>query len=385
VDATALRRRWPACRLDRAARLPVLVAVVAVVQVGGCAVAAALQPWGRPLDPIALALLLAGPAALLGVGRRPVVVLAVAVAAGLGYLAIGSAAGPVFVSAVVALVATVARGQRTAGWVLAAVGLAGFVALRLSGGAAPAPIVLGAVVGWLLAFLVVAEAWRIRAERGEQAAVAVAEARMRAVADERLRIARELHDVLGHHISLINMRAGVALHLMDAGVDDGQAREAFVAIKQSSKEVLAEIRATLGVLRGVDEAAPRHPVAGLQALPDLVERHRSAGLPVRLELVGEPRTVPERVDLVAYRIVQEALTNVRRHAGAARVDVRVELGPDELVLQVDDEGPGPSPSGATAGNGIAGMRERAGAVGGTCTVEPGPSGGCRVLARLPVR
>jgi signal transduction histidine kinase len=385
MDATAARRRWPICLIARSARWPVLAVAVAVAQLGGCAVAAALQPWARPLDPLALGLLLAGPAALLGAGRRPAVALAVAIAAGLGYLALGSAAGPVFVSAVVALVATVAQGQRTAGWGLAAAGLAGFVAVRLTAGAGLAPIVLGAVIGWLLVVLVVAEAWRIRRERGEQAAMAVAEARLRAATEERLRIARELHDVLGHHISLINVRAGVALHLMDAGVDDGQAREAFAAIKQSSKEVLTEIRATLGVLRGVDEAAPRHPSPGLRALPDLVERLRSAGLPVHLELTGEPRAVPERVDLAAYRIVQEALTNVRRHAGPARAGVRVEFGSDELVLRVDDNGPGPPGAGPTAGNGITGMRERATAVGGTCTVGPGPGGGCRVLARLPAR
>jgi signal transduction histidine kinase len=211
----------------------------------------------------------------------------------------------------------------------------------------------------------------------------------RQAADERLRIARELHDVLGHHLSLINVQAGVGLHLMDNRPE--QAREALAAIKTASSEALREVRAVLGVLRPEEEAAPRQPALGLDRLTDLTA---DAGLPVTTRTVGERRDLPAEVDRAAYRIVQEALTNVRRHAAAgAAATVSVEYTPDELRLEVRNDGPGegqhpdadPAPAGDPEGDGsgIAGMRARAASLGGSLDAGPLPDGGYRVAAVLP--
>ncbi|OLT04564.1 hypothetical protein BJF90_22360 [Pseudonocardia sp. CNS-004] len=171
-------------------------------------------------------------------------------------------------------------------------------------------------LAWLAAYVAAVELWRARRERREQAKAAAEEAERRRGSEERLQIARDLHDVLGHHISLINVQAGVALYLMDD--DPEQARSALTAIKQSSRDLLREMRSTLGVLRGVDEEPPHQPVAGLARLDELVEATRAAGLPVTVEIGGEPRELPPSVDTAAYRIIQEALTNARKHAGPAR-------------------------------------------------------------------
>jgi signal transduction histidine kinase len=191
-----------------------------------------------------------------------------------------------------------------------------------------------------------------------------------------------LHDSLGHHVSLINVQAGVALHLMDD--DPEQARSALAAIKRSSGELLREMRATLGILRGVDEGPPRTPVAGLARLEDLLAENRSAGLPVELEIVGAQRDLPPIVDQAAYRIVQESLTNTRRHAGPAHARVRLEYADEGLLVQVDDDGLGaPAHTEPSGGNGLPGMRERATSLGGTLTAGPRPGGGFRVEAHLP--
>jgi signal transduction histidine kinase len=211
------------------------------------------------------------------------------------------------------------------------------------------------------------------------ARAAAAEARRRQGSEERLRIARDLHDVLGHHISLINVQAGVALYLMDD--DPEQARSALTAIKQSSRDLLREMRSTLGVLRGVDEEPPHDPVAGLSRLDDLVEATRAAGLPVTVEIGGEPRELPPSVDTAAYRIIQEALTNARKHAGPAQASVLLTYTEDGITMRIDDDGTGPA--GTTGGgDGIPGMRERAAALGGTLTAGPRPGGGFRVDAHL---
>jgi signal transduction histidine kinase len=227
---------------------------------------------------------------------------------------------------------------------------------------------------------------RARAEQ-ERAAE---EQQRRQASDERLRIARELHDVLGHHLSLINVQAGVGLHLIDERPE--QARAALSAIKQASSEALREVRSVLAALRPEAEAAPRAPAPGLADVPDLVA---GAGLPVDLTIEGTPEDLPPEVDRAAYRIVQEALTNVRRHAGPdATATLVVGYRPDRLDVQVSDDGIGvpvshdgavshDSADGAEPGNGIAGMRERATALGGTLHAGPRDDGGFEVVARLP--
>jgi signal transduction histidine kinase len=240
----------------------------------------------------------------------------------------------------------------------------------------------GGVFAWVSLVMGVGELARVRKDRAEQAAEARAEQDRRQASEERLRIAREVHDVLAHHVSLINVQSGVALHLIDD--DPGQVREALTAIKQSSKEVLVELRNILGVLRDVDRAAPRHPVASLDELDRLVERMGTAGLPVRVEVVGTRRAIPKGVDAAALRIVQESLTNTYRHAGPTAATVTLTYLPDELRVQVDDEGRGDAAGQSVGtGSGLTGMRQRAEALSGTFASGPRPGGGFRVVATFP--
>jgi signal transduction histidine kinase len=216
-----------------------------------------------------------------------------------------------------------------------------------------------------------------------EAARTRAEEDRRRAGEERLRIARELHDVLAHNISLINVQAGVALHLMDE--QPGQSRTALVAIKQASNDALRELRSVLDILRQGSDA-PRSPTSGLDSLDGLVANAAAAGLEVRSRVEGTPRPLPAGVDLAAFRIVQEALTNVTRHAGRpATATVLVAYGDHDLTVQVDDDGEGVDrahPNGG--GNGIRGMRERAATLGGELTAGPRPGGGFRVSAQLPL-
>lgn len=203
------------------------------------------------------------------------------------------------------------------------------------------------------------------------------EARRRA-SEERLRIARELHDLLGHNISMINVQAAAALHGLKKRPDDAEA--ALRAIKEASKETLRELRTTLGVLRQVDEDAPTAPADSLARMEALVA---GSGLDVRTELSGRLDEVPAEVDLAAARIIREALTNVSRHSGAdtARLTVTHESG--HIVIRVEDDGPGATFTGGT-GFGLQGMRERATALGGTLEAGPRPDGGFQVVAHLPL-
>ena len=182
--------------------------------------------------------------------------------------------------------------------------------------------------------------------------------------EERLQLARELHDVLAHNVSLINVQASTALHLLDEQPE--RARTALTAIKAASSETLHELRATVGSLRGDGEQAPRAPLAGLDRLDELVAQNAETGLRVDVQRVGEPRVLPPRVDLAAYRIVQEALTNVRRHSGADRARVELRYAEGSLGVEVTDSGAG-APAGADVvdGHGLQGMRERVGALGGS--------------------
>src|SRR5205085_772573 len=244
------------------------------------------------------------------------------------------------------------------------------------------PAALG-LAAWLLVLGTVSEVIRTRRERAVEIWRTRAEESRRRASEERLRIAQDLHDVLAHNISLINVQAGVALHLMDEQPE--QARSALTAIRQASKEALGELRSVLGVLRQVDEEPPRAPTPGLADLDDLVRGTEAAGLAVRTHIDDTPRPLPAGVDLAAYRIVQEALTNVARHAGPAVATVRVAYGDGELTVEVEDDGRGRAPTSTSGGgNGIPGMRERAAALGGRLETGPRPGGGFRVQARLPV-
>jgi signal transduction histidine kinase len=207
------------------------------------------------------------------------------------------------------------------------------------------------------------------------------EARRR-VDEERLRIARELHDIVAHTMATINVQAGVAAHVLSD--DPAAAGDALQAIRQSSKDGLRELRAILNVLRQADEADPTQPAPGLAQLDALIARTREAGLPTTLRHAGEPVPLPPAADLAAYRIVQESLTNVIKHAGPASAQVDLSYDDGALRIEVTDTGVGPAAwPGAGGGQGIIGMRERAASVGGALEAGPGPAAGYRVRAVLP--
>jgi signal transduction histidine kinase len=251
--------------------------------------------------------------------------------------------------------------------------------------------------GWIVAVGVMGVAsytWQLhlreveqRAEEAERTRDEVA--RRRAV-EERLRIARELHDSLTHSISVIQIQAGVAEHLARKRGED--VPPALAAIREAGADAARELRATLSVLRSTEDGDG----SGLSQLESLVARARAAGLPVTVTVDGAQRPLPPEVDQAAYRIVQEALTNVSRHAGQAHTSVRLQYSPEALTVQVDDEGQdkgtgsgsdGRRGEGRTAGPGLGllGMRERVSALGGRLHAGPRDCGGFRVQAELPAR
>jgi signal transduction histidine kinase len=206
----------------------------------------------------------------------------------------------------------------------------------------------------------------------------------RAVVDERIRIARELHDVVAHHVSVMGVQAGAARRVLDRRPD--RAAEALATVEESSRQAVDELHRLVGFLRADDEAESRAPQPGLARLAELVEENRRAGLTVAVALEGEMRPVPASVDLSAFRVVQEALTNTRKHAAVGQAAVAVRYGTDLLEVEVVDHGLG---SAATrerpGGHGLVGMRERAALHGGTLDAQPLPDGGYRVVARFPLR
>ncbi|MER6471311.1 sensor histidine kinase [Streptomyces collinus] len=352
----------------------------------GADFAAHAQPHREPLDSYARVLLLAGAVLLLWRHRHPVAVVFGTAAAALVYLAAGYPYGPVLLPVVVACFRAVVAGHRRAAWTALGLLWAGhaLVALRLYR-VLPPPGDKAATVGqeivvttWVLAVVAVCELARVRREQWARERADRAQAARRRADEERLRIARELHDVLAHSISVINVQAGVGLALLDS--DPEQARTALTTIKAASKEALGEVRQVLDTLRAPG-AAPRAPAPGLDRLPELVEQVAAAGLTVAVR--GEPPRLSPGADLAAFRIVQEALTNVVRHSGSRHARVRFEHDGALLRLRVDDDGPATGTDAGGGGNGLAGMRERAAALGGTVEAGPRPGGGFRVLAVLP--
>jgi signal transduction histidine kinase len=220
----------------------------------------------------------------------------------------------------------------------------------------------------------------VRARRAHAADLREREARA-AVEEERRRIARELHDVVAHHVSVMTLQAGGLEQRLRAGGADDQASGAAAAIRRTGKEAMTELRRLLGVLR-THAADDRQPQPDLDRIEDLVARMREAGLPVAFRRDGSGRSVGAGVALAAYRIVQEALTNTLRHAGPVATEVAVAVTDDGVRVRVADEGDGRGEA-APGGHGLAGMRERAGLVGGTLQAGPRPGGGWLVAAELP--
>jgi signal transduction histidine kinase len=321
----AVRRRWPA------GVFAVVLAANSFLAVAGVS--------GNPGVLVALALY---PVAVARPPRRSVPLAAVAV-----------------LVSVAAEWAGVVAGRDTLSWPARLDVLAGTVALMLA--------------AWALGV----------ARRGQlrYAARTAEQATRRAVADERLRIARELHDVITHSMSLITVKASVANYL--AGTTPDQVRDALTVIEDTGRGALGELRRMLGVLRDDGAGVDWHPAPGLAGLAGLAERAAQAGVRVDLD-VDAAATLPDGLAQAAYRIVQEALTNVVKHAAPTHCRVRVGCSPQEVCIDVTDTGnPRRAQPVAAAGHGLAGMRERAALFGGEFTAGPAPGGGFRVTARLP--
>jgi signal transduction histidine kinase len=316
--------------------------------------------------------------------RWPVAVLGVSVAAATIYTLLGYVNGAVLVAPMIALYTVAAETAAVRQAVayglgtLAVLGLASIAVNPLGpfgGGVVILPFMTAVVV---VAGIAVAnrrayvDSIRDRAEQDAR----------RRLDEERLRIARELHDVVAHTMATINVQAGVAAHVLPTHPE--AAAESLQAIKTASKEGLRELRAILNVLRRADDADPTQPAPGTAQLEELIAGARRSGLETTFTVTGRPVPLPAAVDLAAYRIIQESLTNTIRHAGPATAAVSLGYHHDELRIDVTDTGRGQPAIAGSGGHGLAGMRERAAAVGGTVEAGPGPAGGFRVAARLPL-
>lgn len=411
--------------------LPLLVAAVALGLAGFNAYR--MTQIGQPWPKMALdwTLIVVGCGALYWRRRWPVpVALLVLLCAGIYYPANPYDSPLLMIAYVVALYTVAAEGHLAAAVTLAVLTMLAIGYGELAPGRGERHVDDAAMVlltGWLFGVIAVGHAQRNRQaylrEVEQRASAAEREKEVRArqsAAEERLRIARELHDVIGHSLSLINVQSGAALHRHARRPGEtAELVSALEAVRASSKDALRELRATLGVLRQADEeAAPRAPAPAAGAgiphqefqgkLTELVERARTAGLEARLVVEGaRGRLVPPQVGLAAYRIVQESLTNVTRHAGARRVVVTVRYESGDLRVRIEDDGRGApegpedagtgagadADTGGGAGSGVAGMTERARALGGELTAgnvcgdgggEGSPVLGFRVEARLPL-
>jgi signal transduction histidine kinase len=359
--------------------LPVVISAIALVGSFG---AAHGQPERRDADWFMVVLILAGSASLYWLRTRPVPVLWATVVSTLVYMLMQYPYGPVIFPFVIAAFSVIRYGHRLQGWVGLVALYVGHVGGRMVLGLNELGVYQILLVGTCFVVLgFIAELFRAHRDRVMAAARTRREAELRKAGEERLRIAQELHDVVAHHISLINVQASTALHLVDRQPE--QAGPALSAIKDASKEALVELRSIVGILRQSDESAPRQPVAGLDRLEHLISRTSRAGLEVHTIVHGDPRPLPTGLDRAAFRIIQESLTNIVRHAKASEATVRIQYGEQALVLQIDDDGQsltGPPKE----GNGIIGMRERATALGGTLTAARTPTGGLRITAQFPL-
>jgi signal transduction histidine kinase len=380
-------------------RLPVLAqdtllgVFLAVMQVQGT-IAKPPEIGSRPLSDLGYLgyALVAGGGLVLAVRRRwPVPVLLVVGLASLVYFVADFTDGPGWIGVFVALYTVTAYGDGRR-----SLAIAGAVITVLAAGwlITATDVVPSAAIGWVffrIAASIMAAALgesvrsrRVIAaealERARQAEHTREEEARSRVDAERLRIAREVHDTVAHAIAIINVQSGVTAYLLDKQPE--RARDALLTIEQTSAQALHEMRAVLGVLR--DTANARVPQPGLAQVDELAAMAREAGLDIDVELTSPVAPVPAAVDHTAYRILQESITNVIRHAGPTRVTATLDYGGDVLEVRVTDEGGGDAAASSDGGRGIAGMRERCGLLGGELTAGPRPGGGFEVRARLPL-
>ncbi|MFG3697290.1 sensor histidine kinase [Micromonospora sp. NPDC047620] len=352
------------------------VCVAAMLLVAGASVA----PERTDLSLLGYVLLAVDGLVLAFRRRAPVGVLVVTAACVLAYQALGFEVPPV--ALLFAVYAATRSGHRRPMLVVTAIVLAAqpFVALASPGdppvGQALAQGVLG--LGWVLACGAAGEALRQAEQRAKEAERTREEIASRRASEERLRIARELHDSLTHQISVIKVQAGVAVHL--ARKRGEEAPPALAAVEEAAREATRELRATLEALRGDEQHCPH----GIEQIDELVQRARSTGVAATLTVDGNQRNPPSAVSRAAYRITQEALTNVARHAGPATASVSISYGPDTLTVRIDDDGKATPNTGPVPGVGLLGMRERVTALGGRLHAGPRRDGGFTVQATMPV-
>jgi signal transduction histidine kinase len=382
-----------------ARRHPLVSDGVLAITVYALAIVASSMSHGYDTSPLDTRRMVVGAlisAALAFRRRWPHGVLAFTTAGTALYLALGGLRGPLMLVIMVAVYTVALDSSRRAtvtvasctAMVLATAGVAFGEQTWLS------PVIVSVVAQTGLA-AAVGDAVRSRRayvaaieERAHRAERTREEEAARRVMEERLRIARELHDVLAHHVALINVQAGVAAHVLET--EPAQAREALAHIRQAGRSALEELRTTVGLLRqpdarpdtGTPETAPE-PAPGLDRLPHLIASFSATGLRIEQRVEGTPRELPATVDLTVYRIVQEALTNVRKHAPEAAAVVRLTYLPGEFRLEVTDSGTNAPQHAAGTGHGLLGMRERALSVGGAFTARHEPDSGFRVTAVLP--
>ncbi|MFF4878722.1 MULTISPECIES: sensor histidine kinase [unclassified Micromonospora] len=351
---------------------------------------AALAPDAATVGAVDVLLVLAMAAALAVCRRYPVVALSVVTVAMLtlhvrvhsGVSAAFPVLGAVYVAAW--------RGHRSAAALASVVFLGGFLARDISVAPAGQPGQLIAertalLLGWFVAANVagfVARQRRAYLEQVEQRAIEAERTReemaLRRAGEERLRIARDLHDSLTHNISVIKVQTGIAVHLARKHGEEPSAT--LLAIQEASSAAMRELRATLGVLRSPSD----EDRVGLTWVGELAERTRAAGVPVQVTVTGQPRDLPAEVDQAGYRVVQEALTNVARHAGPATAQVHVEYAPAQLTVSVTDDGQASPVRPVTPGVGLRGMRERVTGVGGTLRAAAHDDRGFTVRATFPL-
>jgi signal transduction histidine kinase len=244
--------------------------------------------------------------------------------------------------------------------------------------------VMGLSAAWLIGWFVYRrqEYVRVLEARTAELQEAREELARTAVTEERLRIARELHDIVAHSLSMIAVQSGVGAHVIDSKPEEAKA--ALANVERASRDALNEMRALLGMLRNEDGETGRAPLPGLAELPGLIEQVGRAGTQIDLRVRGEERALPSGLDLTAYRVIQESLTNVVRHAEAERARVSIDYGIGSLVIEIVDDGRAVPATSSNGGLGIEGMRERLAAFGGSLETGPLAEGGFRVRAELPV-
>ena len=353
--------------------------LVTALVTGGALLGASLGPMTPGMRSLALGHAVAHGAPLLWRRTHPVVALAVSTAivlagVALGVPSVGSEFAPLAAAYAVGAFAPASR-HVVAAVAAAALGLARAAPAVSTGLEGPGPVerVLSALAVFGLAVLLG------RVVRGRRDLAL--ERTQAAVREERTRIARELHDVVAHHVGAMVIQAGAARRVLDQRPDT--AREALEDIERAGREALEAMPALLGALRDEHAEPDREPAVSLRRLDELVDRARGMGLTVCVRTEGPERPLPAGVDLSAYRVVQEALTNAAKHAGPARVDIVVRYEAEGLTVTVEDDGRGPADSFAERGHGLLGMRERTALLGGDLRAGARPGGGFLVQARFP--